>query len=55
MIMKLDYIFAPLLLVFFALLCAVGGTITDFIFYKYIFLDIFVGLTPFHLNKKYRK
>ena len=53
--MKLDYIFAPLLLVFFALLCAVGGTITDFIFYKYIFLDIFVGLTPFHLNKKYRK
>ena len=46
--MKLDYIFAPLLLVFFALLCAVGGTITDFIFYKYIFLDIFVGLTPFH-------
>ena len=55
MIMKLDYIFALVLLVHFVLFYAVGGAIKDFIFYKYIFLDIFLGLTPFHLNKKYRK
>ena len=44
-IMKLNYIFAPLLL----LLYFVQGRVKDFIF---CILEMLVGLTPLYLNKK---
>ena len=49
--MKLDYIFAPLLL--FLVLCEVEFSFSRVKFHLlYTFLDIFVPLSPLHLNKK---
>ena len=47
LIMKLDYVFISLLLLF----CFVQGRVKNFIFY--IFLSILVGLTPLHSDKKH--
>ena len=51
MFLKMDYVFAPLFLSFFFFWCEVGLEIS----FLHIFLDILVGLTPFHINKQYRK
>ena len=49
MFLKLDYVFAPVF--FFSFLWEVELEIS----FSTYFLDILVGLTPPHLNKKYRK
>ena len=49
MFLKLDYVFAPLSLFL------VRGRVRNFYHFPHILLDILAGLTPLHLNKKYRK
>ena len=50
MFLKLDYVFAPLSL-FFSFF--VRGSYK--FYFLHILLDIIVGLTPFHFNKKCKK
>ena len=50
MFLKSDYVL--LLSLFFFL---VRGRVRNLYHFLHILLDILVGLTPFHLNEKYRK